>query len=126
MNFSEAMDKLKSGSKVTRKDWPEGLCFMMKDGAIKSFRPVIQGYSYNEEIMLSDGWLVKGNDKQFSFAEIVPFLLKGTQARLSNWNKEMFIYFDQHDKELVFRKIEESVFTPDFMSFVAEDWYIYE
>ncbi len=121
MKFSEAMEKLKSGSKVTRHPWRDGVYFMMVNGEVKSFQPKLSPYIYNEDIMISDGWLIEGEDKEYKFSEIIPLLLQHKKARLKDW-KETFIFFDSQTKSLVVHSMDTFPFLPDFESFIAQDW----
>lgn len=121
MKFSEAMEKLKSGSKVTRQPWAQGVYFLMQGDEVKSFQPKLSPYIYNEDIMVSDGWLIDENPDKYKFCDIIPFLQKGSKAKLKAWN-EMFIYLDASTKSLVVHSMDAFPFLPDFESFVAQDW----
>jgi hypothetical protein len=123
MKFCEAMDRLKEGSKVTREPWKEGVYFLMQDEDVKSFQPKLVAYIYNEDIMVSDGWLVDDNSEEYKFCNIIPFLQQGSKAKLKDW-KEMFIYLDQGTKSLVCHSMDAFPFTPQFSDFVAEDWVV--
>jgi hypothetical protein len=125
MKFCEAMDKLKNGSKVTRKPWGEGLYFLMQGEDVKSFQPKLSSYHYNEDIMVSDGWLVDDCKEEMKFCDIIPYIRKGSKAKMKQW-KESFIYFDNSTKGLVIHSMECFPFTPDFDSFLAEDWITIE
>ncbi len=121
MKFSEAMDKLKSGSKVTRHPWKDGVYFMMVNGEVKSFQPKLSPYIYNEDIMVSEGWIIEGKEDEYKFSEIIPFLLQHKKARLKEW-KETFIFFDSQTKSLVVHSMDTFPFLPDFESFITQDW----
>lgn len=122
MKFSEAMELLKSGSKVTRQPWIDKIYFLMKDSKIKSYQPVLAAYQYNEDIMISDGWvIIDGAREEFTFCEIIPLIQKGAKAKLKDW-KNMFIYYDSSIKGLVLYSMEIQPFIPDFESFIAQDW----
>ena len=121
MKFCEAMDLLKAGSKVTRQPWIDGVYFLMEGEDVKSFQPKLAPYQYNEDIMVSDGWLIVGSEDEYKFCEIIPFLMQGAKAKLKDW-KETFIYYAQDIKGLVVHSMEIFPFIPDFDSFVAQDW----
>lgn len=121
MKFCEAMDKLKGGAKVTRQPWKEGVYFMMIDKDVKSFQPKLAPYIYNEDIMVSDGWLIDAKEDEHRFCDIIPYLQQGAKAKLKDW-KEMYIYFDRISKCLVVQSMDAFPFIPDFDSFVAQDW----
>ena len=122
MKFSEAMELLKSGSKVTRQPWIDNVYFLMKDSKIKSYQPVLAAYQYNEDIMISDGWtIIGGLEENLTFCQVIPLIQKGAKAKLEDW-KDMFIYYDSSIKGLVLYSMEIHTFIPDFDSFVAQDW----
>jgi hypothetical protein len=121
MKFCEAIDKLKAGSKVTREPWKDGVYFLMDGNDVKSFQPRLAHYIYNEDIMVSDEWLVDDDEKEYSFCEIIPFLQNGSKARIKHW-KEAFIYLDTKEKVLVISSMEPFPFTPQFNDFAAQDW----
>lgn len=121
MLFCEAMDKLKSGSKVTRQPWSEGVYFLMDGADVKSYQPKLAHFIYNEDIMVSDGWLVDGVEGEFKFCDIINYIQQGARARLKDW-KEAFIYLDQSEKVLVINSMEIFPFIPQFSDFAAQDW----
>tara|TARA_R110000868_G_scaffold336890_1_gene597820 strand:+ start:65 stop:439 length:375 start_codon:yes stop_codon:yes gene_type:complete len=121
MKFCEAMDKLKEGAKVTRQPWAEGVYFLMDGSDVKSYQPKLAHFVYNEDIMVSDGWLVDEVEGSFKFCDIIGYLQQGARARLNEW-KEAFIYLDSTDKVLVINSMEIFPFTPQFSDFVAQDW----
>ena len=125
MKFSEAMDKLKEGSKVTRKPWSGGLYFLMQEGDVKSFQPKLSPYIYNEDIMVSEGWTLDNEDGEFKFCDIIPYLQKGAKAKLKEW-REAHIFLDPSSHELLLHSMEQFPYLPDFPSFVAEDWMVIE
>lgn len=121
MKFCEAMDLLKSGSKVTREPWVGVVYFLMVESDVKAYQPKLTHYAYNEDIMVSDGWIVEGQEESYKFSDIIPFLQKGLKAKLKDWD-EMFIFLDRTTKLLAIQSVENFPFTPDFESFIAEDW----
>jgi len=121
MKFCEAMDKLKEGSKITRHPWREGVYFLLKDGDVKSFQPKLSPYIYNEDIMVSDGWFVEGQQEEYEFCRIIPFLQQGLKARLKEW-ENTYIYFERQSGSLAVHSMDVLPYVPDFASFVAEDW----
>jgi hypothetical protein len=121
MKFCEAMEKLKQGSKITRIPWKDGIYFLMFKDDVRSYQPKLSPYIYNEDIMISNGWLIDDKEEEFAFCDIIPFLLKGAKAKLSAW-KDSFIYFDNASKSLVLHSMDMFPFIPAFEAFVAEDW----
>lgn len=121
MKFCEAMEKLKSGSKVTREPWKQGVYFLLDDNGVKSYQPKLDHYIYDEEIMVSTGWTVDGNEDEMNFCDVVPLIRQGAKAKLKDW-KNSFIYFDHASKRLVLQTISVMPFLPEFHDFIAEDW----
>ena len=121
MKFCEAMDKLKSGSKVTRKPWVGGVYFEIQEGDVKSMQPKHSPFVYNEDIMVSGGWVILGEEEEYDFCQIIPLLQKGEYAKLKEWGN-CYIYLDSPNKMLVLHSMEVNPYIPDFGSFVAEDW----
>lgn len=126
MDFRAAMDALKAGRKVTRERWSNGVYFSMEGKEVKSCQPMLSTFVYNEDIMISDGWLITEgenfhNQKEFSFSEIIPFLHSGYKAKLKEW-KEQFIFLDNSIKALALHSMEIFPFIPQFNDFIAQDW----
>lgn len=78
-------------------------------------------YIYDDDIMVSDGWLVEGKEEEYKFCDIIPFLQSGLKAMLKDW-KEMFIFVDRSTRSLVVHSMDQMPFIPDFESFTAIDW----
>ncbi len=120
MKFCEAMDAMQGGAKVTRKPWAGSIYFQMKDAVVHAYQPKIIVYQYHEDIMLSDGWIVDGEEGEKKFCDIITPLTQGKTAKQKDWNG--FIYFDPNGKQLIFSCMEAFPYSPDFESFVATDW----
>jgi hypothetical protein len=121
MKFCEAMDLLKAGKKVTRNDWKDGLYFILEEGKVHSYQPVVEHYAYNEDIMVSENWMVDGATESKSFCEIIPDLQNGSKAWMSDWKPEFFIYLDPQSG-LVLHRMSQFPFNPSFEDFKANDW----
>ena len=121
MKFSEAMEALKKGAKVTRSQWVGSIYFTMDGKDVKSYQPKLQPYVYDEDIMISNGWLVEGHEGEFNFYDIIDFLQQGVKAKRSDW-KESYIYFDRTSKILVIHSMDVFPYSVDFESFVSQDW----
>jgi len=123
MNFCEAMDLLKSGARMTRTVWKGSLFFLLdKEGeGVSSYQPRFLDYTYDEDIMISTGWKVEGEDNEYTFCEIIPFLNEGKKARMSEWT-DAFIFVDKTTGKLVLHMMEAFPFVPGFESFMATDW----
>ena len=130
MKFCDAMDKLKEGFKVSRQPWVEGVYFLMQEGDVKSFQPKLSQFIYNEDIRVSDGWVLDSDPSEYSkpeyrFCDIILSLKKGSRAKLKDWT-DSYIYFDPSTKSLVIHTMEAFPFIPDFASFDSEDWVVIE
>jgi len=125
MKFCEAMELLKTGSKVTRLPWKDGIYFQIEDEDVKSFQPRLSPFLYNEDIMVSEGWFVEGIENELNFCDIILFLLKGARARMKDWT-DTYIFLDNNTKSMMIQSMIIFPFTPDFESFVAEDWVVVE
>lgn len=121
MNFCEAMDLLKNGAKVTRTIWKGSLFFSMQGEEVMAYQPRFLDYTYDESIMISDGWLIEGDTQEYTFCEIIPFLHDGKKAHMADW-KDSFIFLDNNSKKLVLHMMDSFPFVPEFESFMATDW----
>jgi len=121
MNFCEAMDLLKNGAKVTRGVWKGSLFFSMEGEEVLAYQPRFLDYTYDESIMVSDGWQVEDESQEYTFCEIIPFLNDGKKARLAEW-KDSFIFLDRSSGKLVLHMMDSFPFVPEFESFMATDW----
>jgi len=123
MKFNEAMDALQKGNKVTRQSWVGAIYFKMDGNDVKTYQPRAAIYAYNEDIMISDGWIVDGEEGEFKFYDIIPFLQKNKKAWLKDWN-EMYIHYDNDSKSIVLNSMEPYTFIPAFDAFIAQDWVV--
>lgn len=122
MKFCEAMDVLKNGGKVTRSVWQGSLYFLMVGNEVLSYQPKLLDYTYDESIMVSDEWMIEGDDNEYNFCEIIPFLQAGKRAYMRDWNSGWYIYLDSQTNRLVLYMMDSFPFVPGFDSFVATDW----
>lgn len=123
MKFSEAMEALQKGSKVTRQQWLGSMYFLLDDKDVKSYQPKLVVYNYGEDIMVSDGWMIEGQEGEFKFYDIIDFLNKGKKAKLADW-KDGYIKYDATSKYLVYHSMDIFPYQPDFEAFMANDWII--
>jgi len=126
MNFSEAMQRLKEGAKVSRPHWNAPRFFKLVDGEPKCFEGSVTFYPYDESIFLSDGWVVDGIqidgcDVVMPFSDIIPHLQKGAKARMEHWENS-YIYADTQTKSILLNTISQVPFREDFESLMANDW----
>jgi len=115
------MDLLKGGSKITREPWKDGIYFKLEKGQVNSYQPKLSNYLYDEDIMISEGWLVEGIEKPMSFCNLIPYLQEGLKAKQEKWN-ETYIFYDHATKGILIQTMSDFPFIPDFLSFVAQDW----
>lgn len=125
MKFSEAMEALQKGSKVTRQQWLGSIYFLVDGKDVKTYQPKLSIFNYDEDIMVSDGWKVEGVEGEFKFYEIIDYLNKGKKAKLSDW-KEAYIKYDANEKYLFHHVMDVFPYRPDFAAFMANDWIIIE
>ena len=121
MNFCEAMEALKNGAKVTRSVWKGSLYFMMQGDVVLSYQPRFLDYTYDESIMVSDGWFIEGETQPLTFCEIIPFLNDGKRAQMEEWT-DSYIFLDKTTGKLVLHMMDSFPFVPEFESFTATDW----
>lgn len=121
MKFSEAMEKLQSGSKVTREAWKNDGYFMMNENNINFHRKRLTSYVFNESIMISDGWMVEDIEGEFRFCDVIEYLGRGLKVKLKEW-KEQFISVDENTRDIILHQIEPYFFTPTYQDFLAQDW----
>ena len=123
MKFNEAMEQLQQGNKVTRQPWAGSVYFLLDGNDVKSYQPKLQPYAYNEDIMISDNWIVEGIEGEHKFYDIINYLQQGFSASMKDW-KESYVYFDESAKGLVIHSMDIFPFVPDFSSFVSQDWIL--
>lgn len=120
MNFSEAMEALQQGAKVTRKPW-SGIYFVMDGEHVRSYQQKLGVWNYDEDVMISDGWIVDGVEGEHKFSDIITYLQQGKRVWLKGWN-EAYIQYDRQAQYLVSSFMDNFPYTPDFESFTATDW----
>lgn len=123
MKFNEAMEALQNGNKVTRQSWVGAIYFKMDGNDVKTYQPRAANYIYNEDIMVSEGWIVDGVEGEHKFYDIIPYLQKGKKAWLKDW-VDMSIHYDQPTQAIVLNSMEIYAFIPAFDAFIAQDWIV--
>lgn len=126
MNFSEAMERLQEGSKVSRQSAKNQFFFKMVDDEVKYFGRGISNYQYDQSIFLSNGWHIVGLEieglpVEMQFFDLIPHLKSGAKAYLKDW-KDAYIYADSSTKSLLINTVNEHPVYPDLESLMAEDW----
>lgn len=123
MQFSEAMKFLKGGARVTRQEWIGTVYFVLEENNVNSYQPILNVYNYTDDIMISDGWLVEGQEGEFHFYDIIPFLSAGGKAKLKDW-KESFIYLDKTTSNIISHSMDVRPYVPNFQAFISQDWVV--
>lgn len=122
MKFNEAMILLKQGKKVTRHDEKDKSYFIIENGVLKYRISTLKPYCYDQEIMISEGWFLSNDEnKEYTFSEIIPFLLHGNKAKLKGWD-DAYIYYDASSKIILIRSMIETHCNLDMTDFIAQDW----
>ena len=127
MNFSDAIEKLKSGKKITRTPWRGEIWFEITDGELLSCQEHFEQYQYDESIMISNDWKLLGDksDEEYSFCDLMGHLLNGRKAKEEYW-QDMYIYYCPKDKQLIVSMTVYNSYTPIIDDFLAQDWIIKE
>ncbi len=123
MKFSEAMEQLKSGKKVARNILGQNSYFLMDGDIVRFYEPGLQHFTYDESIMVSDGWIIEDMTGEHYFYDVVPFLQQGFKAKMKSWDNSC-IYLE--GQLLILRTIESFPYMPSFSDFIAEDWVVLE
>jgi hypothetical protein len=90
---------------------------------VHCFQPSFKYFTYDESIMLSNGWEVEGEEGEFYFYDIISFLQQGKKAKLKEW-KETYIKYNPKEKCLVSHEMISFNYHPDFESFTSLDWIV--
>lgn len=126
MKFIDAVESyLNDGKKIARREWKD-LSFLQKyDGVINLYKPIYTFYIYDNSILLSDGWRVKGKEGTFKFYEILDYLKSGIPVYLDEWiYPDSYIIYSPADKNIVLHKMEKSNAALDIESTFATDWVV--
>ena len=123
MIFSEAMEQLKAGKKVARHIHGQNSYFIMDGDIVRFCKPRLQHFTYDESIMVSDGWLIQEMTGEHCFYDVIPFLQQGFKAKMASWDNSC-IYLD--GQSLVLSTVECFPYMPSFNDFIAEDWVVVE
>ncbi len=121
MTFDEAMGVLKKGIKVTREGWKNSYHLSLEDDHVISYAPCVKYYIYDEDILISNGWLLGNDKKEYNFSQIIPHLRNGVRAKLKDWN-DSYIYYSSQERDVMLYTIEQTKFIPNFKDFLADDW----
>lgn len=126
MIFKEAIEHIHKGGKVRRKSWPPTFhlaCTYTPElpPLVRAFRQDTIVFSYDLSIILSDDWIIIGeDDKHVKFEDAIEALKIKKCVRLSTWDKNEYLLIDNN--ELVMKKFIEHPYVPTFSCFTADDW----
>lgn len=124
MNFSEAINNLKCGLKVTRAPWEGAIYFALENSVVLTYQSSTSYYGFDESIMISEGWVVDGCEEQeHDFPSAINLLMSGSKARLKEW-KDCYIYFSSKENMLMLRSMTAFPYTPIVLDFLASDWMV--
>lgn len=136
MNFSEATKLLKEGHGIRRKSWPD--CSYVKIEVfitteseevpvIKHYRQEIVPFVYDNSIILSDDWVVVGEeDNIIDFPSAMEKLRYRYKVKPKEWDKNTYIALDQGLHELNQYRMCEHRYHISFEDFSANDWEVTE
>lgn len=126
MNFSEAIEKLKLGCKVTRESWwKNGLYLTIEDNRLVCYTMSLEAYGYTPEIILSDGWIVSDMPGTHGFGFMIDALKAGHTAKLENWTYS-YICICPQENEIILSSRTEYAMTILLSDFMAKDWMVVE
>ena len=124
MKFSEAIEQAKLGKSITRSNWKGDVHFKLENKDLKCYRSMVRPYVYNEQIMLSEGWLVSEVEGNHQFYEIIDLLKNGKKAYLPEWKEHTYITLDNVSGSLLISCIEEFPFIIEFKDMSLNDWVV--
>lgn len=126
MNFKEALEELKKGKRITRTGWDQKN-FLKMDGSgdIENFIIQIHPYQYDQTIILSEGWIIKGGDPEnkLTFLEAIQLIKTGSSICLPEWDGQ-WVSLDKAENQLVLNSYQSSPFMPTFTCFMLNDWSV--
>ncbi len=123
MDFKEAVEKLEEGKKIRRREWKDESLHIFMD---KCYREEYFPFNYTVDIMISQGWIIIGEEDTFCFSDIIKPLMEGNKVKLEEWPNDCFLEVYKGTKELFMRKISEVDFIPTFECFTSDDWMVME
>jgi Protein of unknown function (DUF2829) len=127
MKFSEALEELKKGKRITRTGWEQKNFLQMdEEGNIENFVLNLEPYAYDQTIILSDGWIIKGGpeeQKPMTFLEAMQSVKMNCSICLPEW-EEMWVNLDKATSQLVLNSYRTEPFTPTFTCFMLNDWEV--
>lgn len=122
MKFIDAMIKMQDGYKVTRTPWLNNIYFVIEDEHVRSYQVSIESFLYNEDILISDEWIVYGIEGTHKFYDITLFLQRGLKVTKNFWPESTFIYYDNSEKNILIHSMRAVQYKIDFDSFFKNDW----
>lgn len=130
MKFSEAMQALKDGKKVSMPGWGHIYIKIRRDdhgGCIGSYNQVIDHFPWNLDTLMEDDWIVSGSQDPCSFEGVIYALRYGKTATKNNadWVGK-YIKLDKDSGEVVLVSYEPFPFNPSFKDLLRDDWFVVE
>lgn len=131
MNFKDALAALKKGKKIARCTWKGHQYLVIDlDGAGKehvvSYTRRASIFAYDSDTLLTDNWeLSNDRSKSMTWDEVVEALIQGGRVRQHDWPIDAYILYDKAQKGIVHYGMEIGPYTPNFESFMSNDWMVF-
>lgn len=124
MEFSEALTELRNGKKIRRSTWNNELSYItIENGEVRGYTKATSSFGWDNNIILSDDWIVEDEEGFKSFPEAINALKQGKKVRLSNW-KDQHIELDTQTNQIVLKHFIYGGYSPSFECYTANDWEI--
>jgi hypothetical protein len=126
MKFSEAMQSLRDGKKVSMPGWSDIYIKGMSDEdgeRIESFNMVVHKFLWDLNTLLEGCWLIGRGDKPSTFEDVIYALRMGATARKTEW-VDRFIKLDKDTGEIIQISYAPFPFNPAFRDLLREDWFV--
>jgi hypothetical protein len=122
MKFSDAMQSLKEGKKVSIPGWGN-IYIKQTDGKIDTWNLLADIFSWDLNTMMDGGWIIGGSDKISTFEDVIYALRYGNTARKTEW-VDKFIKLDKDTGEIIIISYAPFPFNPTFRDLLREDWFV--
>lgn len=126
MKFSEAMQALKDGKKVSLPGW-DSLYIRFVDHVdgcrLVSFNLLADRFEWNLSTLMEDDWLVNGISEHCTFEGVINALRYGKSAKKADWDDKL-IRLDQQSGEIIQISYAPFPFNPSFKDLLREDWFV--
>lgn len=123
MEFKEALEKLKEGKKIRRKEWEETLHIKIDpvDDKIKGFRQERVPLIYDMDILTSTEWTVIDDNEVVDFATAAIRLKQRKKVRFKDWQEDTYLEW-VNDYNFCMMQIMPYAFLPSFYDVTQTDW----